>query len=308
MSEYQREIKDRIELLRRERNAIILAHNYTFGPVQDIADFVGDSLELSRKAADVREDVILFCGVRFMAETAKILAPEKTVLLPVADAGCPMAAMAAAEAVCALKKQHPGAVAVCYVNSTAEVKAEVDICCTSANAEKIVAAIPEDREIIFLPDGNLARNVAKATGRKLLLWPGYCPIHMRFTPEMVTRRRREFPEAALIVHPECPPEVVALADAALSTGGMLEFARKSRHKQFILGTESGIIHRLKQENPDKTFISFSEQAVCTDMKKVLLEDVLAALQNMRYRIELNAETIRRAEIPILRMLAGKLEV
>lgn len=308
MSNYQQEIIDRINELRKEKNAIILAHNYTFGPVQDIADFVGDSLELSKVAANVEQDVIVFCGVRFMGETAKILSPDKTVLLPVEDAGCPMADMAAADALRELKKEHPGAVAVCYVNSTAEVKTEVDICCTSSNAEKIVESIPEDKEIIFLPDSNLGQNISNATGRKMILWEGYCPIHMRFTPEMVERRRREFPDAAFIVHPECPPDVVALADAALSTGGMLEFARNTDKKQIILGTESGIIYRLKKENPDKTFIVLSEQAVCTDMKKVLLEDVLASLENMQNQVELDEETIARAKAPILRMIEGKLDI
>ena len=308
MSNYQQEIIDRINELRKEKNAIILAHNYTFGPVQDIADFVGDSLELSKVAANVEQDVIVFCGVRFMGETAKILSPDKTVLLPVEDAGCPMADMAAADALRELKKEHPGAVAVCYVNSTAEVKTEVDICCTSSNAKKIVESIPEDKEIIFLPDSNLGQNISNATGRKMILWEGYCPIHMRFTPEMVERRRREFPDAAFIVHPECPPEVVALADDALSTGGMLEFARNTDKKQIILGTESGIIYRLKKENPDKTFIALSEQAVCTDMKKVLLEDVLASLENMQNQVELDEETIARAKVPILRMIEGKLDI
>lgn len=308
MSNYQQEIIDRINELRKEKNAIILAHNYTFGPVQDIADFVGDSLELSKVAANVEQDVIVFCGVRFMGETAKILSPDKTVLLPVEDAGCPMADMAAADALRELKKEHPGAVAVCYVNSTAEVKTEVDICCTSSNAKKIVESIPEDKEIIFLPDSNLGQNISNATGRKMILWEGYCPIHMRFTPEMVERRRREFPDAAFIVHPECPPEVVALADDALSTGGMLEFARNTDKKQIILGTESGIIHRLKKENPEKTFIALSEQGICTDMKKVLLEDVLASLENMESKVELDEETIVRAKKPILRMIEGKLDI
>lgn len=308
MSNYQQEIIDRINELRKEKNAIIMAHNYTFGPVQDIADFVGDSLELSKKAANVEQDVIVFCGVRFMAETAKILSPDKTVLLPVEDAGCPMADMAAADALRELKEKHPGAVTVCYVNSTAEVKAEVDICCTSSNAKKIVESIPEDKEIIFLPDCNLGQNVSNETGRKMILWEGYCPIHMRITPEMVKRRRREFPEAAFIVHPECPPEVVALSDAALSTGGMLEFARQTDRKQIILGTETGIIHRLKKENPDKTFIALSEQGICTDMKKVLLEDVLASLENMQHQIELDEKTIACAKTPILRMIEGKLDI
>ncbi|MDD5699405.1 MAG: quinolinate synthase NadA [Victivallaceae bacterium] len=308
MADHQSALIDRINQLRRTRNAIILAHNYVFGPVQDIADFVGDSLELSIKANNVREAVIVFCGVRFMAETAKILSPDKTVLLPVDGAGCPMADMVTAAALRNFKKRYPGAVTVCYVNSTAAVKAEVDICCTSANAEQIVRAIPRDRKIIFLPDRNLGANVANATGRKLILWEGHCPIHLRFTPEMIKRRRAEFAHAALIVHPECPPEVVALADVALSTGGMLKFARETEYREIIVGTELGIIYRLQQENPGKTFIPLSEQAICTNMKKTLLEDVLTSLETMRHQIELNSEIIARAAVPIRRMISGKPEL
>lgn len=296
------QLVDKINRLRKECNAVILAHNYVLGEVQEIADFVGDSLELSIKAAGVTAGVIVFCGVKFMAETAKILSPEKMVLHPAPQAGCPMADMATAEQVRALKRRHPDAVVVCYVNSTAEVKAEVDICCTSANAAKIVAAIPADREIIFMPDCNLGANIAAELRRKLILWPGCCPVHQRLTPEMVRRRRREFPNAALFVHPECAPEVVALADAALSTGGMLRYVRESEVKEFIVGTEQGIIYRLARENPDKTFVALSEQAICPDMKLTTLEDVLAALEKKQYQVDLPADILTRARLPISRML------
>ena len=298
--------QDKIKRLCQEKNAIILAHNYQLGEVQDIADYVGDSLELSMKAAALTEKVIVFCGVKFMAETAKILSPDKTVLLPRADAGCPMADMADAAELRHLKAQHPGALAVCYVNSTAEVKTECDICCTSANAAGIIAGLPPDREIIFLPDRNLGANVELQTGRKMILWPGFCPTHMRIIPEMVEKRRREYPDAVLMVHPECPPEVTALADQVLSTGGMMRFARQIESREIIVGTELGLIYRLEAENPGKRFIPLSEQAVCMNMKMTTLDDVLAALEIMQPEIILDEDVRARAELPIRRMLAGKL--
>jgi quinolinate synthase len=302
----QQEIIERINILRKEKNAVILAHNYQLGEVQDIADYVGDSLGLSIQAQEAECDVIVFCGVKFMAETAKILSPEKTVLHPVAAAGCPMADMATAEQLRKLKQQHPDAVSVCYVNSTAEVKTEVDICCTSANAEKIVAAIPEDKEVIFLPDKNLGANVARSLGRKMLLWPGFCPTHMRITKAMIKQRKEEFPDAVVIVHPECEPEVVEMADVSLSTGGMLKFARETDATQIIVGTELGIIHRLSKENPDKMFIPVSEQAICPNMKLIELHDVLRSLENMETEIILDPETIAKAKAPIIKMIeAGR---
>ena len=303
---YQKEIIDKIKKLKKDRNAIILAHNYVLGEVQDIADFCGDSLELSFKAAKVKEDVIVFAGVKFMAETAKILSPEKTVLHPVPNAGCPMADMATAKAVKEFKKNYPDAITVCYVNSTAEVKTEVDICCTSGNAEKVVGNLPKDKQIIFLPDKNLGANIAKKLGRKIILWDGFCPTHMRLTPEMIRRRRKEYPEAVIIVHPECDPEVIALADQALSTGGMLTFVRETEVKQIIVATELGIIHRLQKESPEKVFIPISEQAVCMDMKMITLKDILESLEKMQYKVELDKETIKKARKPIERMLKGSL--
>lgn len=298
----KQEIIARINKLRKEKNAVILVHNYQLGEVQDIGDYVGDSLGLSIEAKNVECDVIVFCGVRFMAETAKILSPEKTVLLPVAEAGCPMADMATAEQLRKYKKEHPGVVAVAYVNSTAELKTEVDICCTSANAEKVVASIPEDKEIIFLPDKNLGANVARALNRKLMLWPGFCPTHMRISREMINQRKKEFPDAVVMVHPECEPEIVEMADVALSTGGMLKFARETDAKQIIVGTELGIIHRLKIENPDKMFIPVSEQAICPNMKLIELHDVLNALENMEHEIILEPQIIEKARASIERMI------
>lgn len=298
----QQEIVERINKLRKEKNAVILVHNYQLGEVQDIGDYVGDSLGLSIEAKNVECDVIVFCGVRFMAETAKILSPDKTVLLPVAEAGCPMADMATADQLRKFKKEHPGVVAVAYVNSTAELKTEVDICCTSANAEKVVASIPEDKEIIFLPDKNLGANVSRALGRELMLWPGFCPTHMRISKEMISQRKAEFPDAVVMVHPECEPEVVQMADVSLSTGGMLKFAAETDAKQIIVGTELGIIHRLKIENPDKIFIPVSEQAICPNMKLIELHDVLNALENMEHEIILEPEIIEKAKASIERMI------
>lgn len=299
------DIVKRINDLRVKHNAVILAHNYVIGEVQDIADFVGDSLELSIKAAATQAPVIVFCGVSFMAETAKLLAPNSTVLLPEVSAGCPMADMASAEAVQALRKEHPDAVFVAYVNTTAAVKAEVDICCTSANAEKIVAAIPEDKEIVFLPDQNLGGNVMKNLNRKMILFPGYCPTHHRIDPAQLEAVRKQYPDAPIVVHPECPVEVTALADAALSTGGMLKYVKESPAKQIVIGTESGIIHRLRKENPDKEFIALAPAPRCMNMKKITLESVLKSLEEMQTPVELPQAMIERAKLPIERMLAVK---
>ena len=299
------DIVKRINDLRVKHNAVILAHNYVIGEVQDIADFVGDSLELSIKAAATQAPVIVFCGVSFMAETAKLLAPNSTVLLPEVSAGCPMADMASAEAVQALRKEHPDAVFVAYVNTTAAVKAEVDICCTSANAEKIVAAIPEDKEIVFLPDQNLGGNVMKNLNRKMILFPGYCPTHHRIDPAQLEAVRKQYPDAPIVVHPECPVEVTALADAALSTGGMLKYVKESPAKQIVIGTESGIIHRLRKENPDKEFIALAPAPRCMNMKKITLESVLKSLEEMQAPVELPQAMIERAKLPIERMLAVK---
>jgi len=307
-NDYFQEKIDKIIKLKKEKNAIIIAHNYVLGEVQDIADFVGDSLELSIKARNVKEDIIVFCGVQFMAETAKILSPEKTVLHPVKECGCPMADMADAESLREFRKDYPNAMTVCYVNSTAELKTEVDICCTSANAEDIISLIPADRDIIFLPDKNLGANVAKETGREMILWDGFCPTHMRLRPDYIERKKKEYPEAVVIAHPECRPEVVAMADKSLSTGGMLRFAKETDARQIIVATELGIIHRLQKENPHKQFISISEQAVCMTMKMIELDDVINALENSETEIILDEETIRKAGKPIIRMIEKNLSL
>lgn len=275
------EIVDRIAELKRDRKAIILAHNYQIGEVQDIADFVGDSLELARKAAHVGDsEVIVFCGVHFMAETAAILSPDKTVLLPDAEAGCPMADMASGEGVRALKAEHPGAPVVCYVNSTAEVKAESDCCCTSANAVAVLKSYPQEQEIIFVPDRHLGDYAAELAGRKVILWPGYCPTHVRIMPEDIANLKTAHPQAVAMTHPECPRPVRDAADAVLSTGGMIRFARESAAQEFIVATENGMLHRLRTEFPEKTFYSVSQRAVCPNMKKITLAKVMWALEDM----------------------------
>ncbi len=293
---------ERIQELRKKHNALILAHNYVEGEVQDIADFVGDSLELSIRAKAAGAPVIVFCGVSFMAETAKVLSPDSLVIHPAPDAGCPMADMASAEAVAAWRVANPDAVIVAYVNTTAAVKAHVDICCTSGNAERVIKSIPEGKRILFLPDQNLGANVAAMTGRKLELWPGYCPTHHRVLPEQVKAMRLQYPDAELLVHPECSPAVVALADYALSTGGILRHVRESSAKRFLIGTEHGIIHRLKKENPEKEFIELLPRIHCPNMKKLTLENVLDSLETLTPAVELPAELIEKARIPIERML------
>ena len=295
-------LEEQIAELKQKRNAVILAHNYVEAEVQDIADFVGDSLELSIKAKQSNAPVIVFCGVSFMAETAKILSPTSTVLHPVPSAGCPMADMAPAEAVHQYRLAHPDTVIVAYVNSTAAVKAEVDICCTSANAAKIVMQIPEDKKILFLPDQNLGANVSRQTGRQMELWPGFCPTHNRIMPEQIKQIRADYPDAMLLVHPECLPAVVELADEALSTGGMLRYVRESSVRQFIIGTECGILHRMKQENPGKTFIPLKPLPTCPNMKKITLESIVDALDKMQGAIELDPSLMDRARLPIERML------
>ncbi|MBQ9501321.1 MAG: quinolinate synthase NadA [Lentisphaeria bacterium] len=296
-------ITEKIRVLKERRGAVILAHNYVCPEVQDIADFVGDSLELSIKARDAKAEVIVFCGVSFMAETAKLLSPDSTVLHPVREAGCAMADMAKAEDIASWRKAHPGAVIVAYVNTTAAAKAQVDICCTSANAEKVIRSIPEGKEIMFLPDRNLGRNVMNSTGRKMALWPGFCPVHDRIEKAALEAARKAHPGALLMVHPECAPEVAAAADTALSTGGMLRFVAQSEAKEFIVGTESGIIHRLKKENPGKVFYPLLPLPTCADMKKLRPEDILASLESGCGEVVLPQEIMERARLPVDRMLA-----
>ncbi len=273
---------DKIQELKKKRNAIILAHNYQIPEVQDLADFTGDSLDLSRKAAANDADVVIFCGVHFMAETAAILSPDKIVILPDPTAGCPMADMADAENVRRMKAKYPGAKVVCYVNSTAEVKAESDLCCTSANAVDVVSSV--DKEIIFVPDKYLAAFAASRTGRKIHFWPGYCPTHLRILPYDIEEGRRRYPGCVVMVHPESRPEVAELADQVLSTGGMVRFARESHATTFVVGTETGLLHRLRKENPGKTFVPATETALCPNMKKNTPEKILRALETLEPRV------------------------
>lgn len=292
----------RILELKPARNAVILAHNYQLGEVQDIADFVGDSLELSQNAAKTKADVIVFCGVHFMAETAAILCPNMTVLLPDRHAGCPMANMVTPEQLRQRKRELPNAKVVCYINSTAKVKAEADVCCTSSNAVKVVQSLG-DAEILFVPDQYLGNYIATKTGKKMHLWPGYCPTHVRIQPHDIIRLKKEYPQAKVVVHPECRPEVIALADEALSTGGIIRYARREDVSELIVGTELGIIYRLRKENPGKRFIPVSEQAVCPNMKLITLEKVLWALEEMSPQVKVSEETRLRAKAAVDKMLA-----
>ena len=294
---------EEIEKLKRARNAVVLAHNYTRGEVQDVADYTGDSLELARLATQVDADVIVFCGVYFMAETAAILNPAKTVLIPDPTAGCPMADMITGGQLRELKSRHPGAVAVCYVNSTAEVKAECDICVTSGNAERVMATIPRDREIIFVPDRHLGSHVSSLEGREYVLWPGYCPTHARLTAATVEAARAAHPGAPLMVHPECPREIRDMADERLSTGGMCRYARESKADTILVGTEVGILHRLRRENPGKTFIPVSDSLVCPNMKKTTLENLAESLREMKTRVIVQEDVAVRARRAIEAMLA-----
>jgi quinolinate synthase len=269
--------------------------------VQDIADFVGDSLELSRRATQVEADVIVFCGVMFMAETAKLLNPQRTVLIPDPLAGCPMCEMAPVEAVRKRKAELPGVTVVAYVNTTAAVKAEADICCTSANAVKVVNSLP-DRRMLFLPDKYLGQWVQRHTDKEIILWNGYCPTHQRITARDVQRLKQEHPKAVVIVHPECTADVIDLADEVLSTGQMLRWARGSEAAEVIVGTEIGLIHRLKIENPGKTFYPISELTTCPNMKRITLEKVAWALEDMQYEVTVPAEVAGKARRAIERML------
>jgi quinolinate synthase len=292
----------KIEKLKQSRNAIILAHNYQPAEIQDIADFCGDSLGLSIKASQTDAQTIVFCGVLFMAETAAILSPEKTVLLPDKLAGCPMADMITQEQLIDLKKKHPGAIVVCYVNSSAGVKAESDYCCTSSNAVAVVDSLPQDAEIIFVPDRHLGHHVKEQTGREMILWPGYCTTHVTITPEEIQRTKTQYPDAIVMAHPECPEPVKELADRLLSTGQMLEFAAKSEAETFIVATENGIIHALKKENTNALFVPASKRAICPNMKRITLEKVLWSLEDMKYRITVDEDTSARARKALERMV------
>jgi quinolinate synthase len=298
----ENEIITEILRLADERDALILAHNYQRDEIQELAHITGDSLALSIEAARTDKSVIVFCGVHFMAESAAILAPEKIVLLPRLDAGCPMADMITAEGLRAFKRQHPGVPVVTYVNSSAAVKAESDICCTSANAVKVVASLAEP-EVILAPDRNLGRYIAAQVDKVCHFWDGYCPTHERFTVEDARQAMADYPEALFMAHPECPPEVLALADHVCSTSGMYTFAQENPARQFIVGTEAGILYRLRKENPDKEFILPTTRLVCPNMKLTSVEDILRALQTMSPQVTVPEEVRIPAKLTLDRMLA-----
>lgn len=295
-------IQEEIRKLASEKNAVILAHNYCRGEVQDVADYTGDSLELARKAAEIDADIIVFCGVYFMAETAAILNPNKTVLIPDPTAGCPMADMITGEELRKLKAAHPGAKAVCYVNSTAEVKAECDMCVTSGNAEKVMKTFAADQEILFVPDQHLGGHIAGKLNRSYVLWPGYCPTHQMITVKAISEARLSHPGAPVLVHPECAKDVREAADFALSTGGMCKFARETSEKTILVGTEVGILHRLRKENPDKTFVPVVERMICPNMKKTTLENLAACLKEGKTVVKVPEPTASRAKAAVEAML------
>ncbi|MFW6035044.1 MAG: quinolinate synthase NadA [Halothermotrichaceae bacterium] len=297
----QTQIIDRIKTLKKKRNAVILAHNYQVPEVQDIADYVGDSFGLSQKAAETSADVIVFCGVKFMAESAKILSPDKIVLLPEKLAGCPMANMADVQGLRKMKEKYPDAEVVTYANSTAAVKAESDVCCTSSNAVDIVNAL-DNEQILFVPDKNLGKYVAERTDKEVIIWEGYCATHHRVKPEEVKKVKEKHPDAPILIHPECMPEVSKQADYVGSTAGILRYAKESDTETIIVGTEQGIIHRLKNENPDKKFYLLSSQLICPNMKKTNLDKVVDSLENMQTQIEINDKIRVKAHQALQRML------
>ena len=302
------ELKEEVRELARAREAIILAHNYQVPEIQDVADFVGDSLGLAREGAATDAPVIAFCGVHFMAETAAILSPQKTVLIPDLDAGCSLAASITAEQLRAWKAEHPGAVVVSYVNTSAEVKAESDYCCTSGNAAAVIEAIPAEREILFLPDLYLGLWVERVTGRRLTLWMGECHVHAGIRPADIERWQAEAPDAELLVHPECgcASQCMAFGNERthiLSTEGMIRFARSSPKRRFLVATETGILHRLAKEAPDKTFEAVSERAICKYMKMITLEKLRDSLRDERYRVTVAPDVAARARRALERMVS-----
>ncbi len=308
-------LKDEIMKLKKEKDVVILAHNYQIPDVQDVADFTGDSLGLSRQAATVSQKTILFCGVNFMAETAAIISPKKTVLLPDLEAGCSLSDSITVDELRNWKKQHPGAIAVGYVNTTAEIKAELDYCCTSSNAVSVVKAIPNDKDVLFLPDMFLGSYVAKITGRKNMhIWAGECHVHAGITPEDVTKKLNSMKDTEFVIHPECScttPLMYDVADGSfddqkvsiLSTEGMLNHVKKSDTRNFVVATETGILYRMKKDNPDKTFIPASEKAECQYMKMITLEKVYDALVHEKNVVTVPKNIADKARLAINRMLA-----
>lgn len=297
------EMIEEIKRMKREKNAVIVAHNYQVDEVQDLADVVGDSFKLSQYCASTDADVVVFCGVHFMAESAKILSPEKTVLLPEIDAGCPMADMVTAEALIEEKKKYPNAVVVCYINTSAAVKAECDICCTSSNAVKVIRSIPND-EILFVPDQNLGSYIAKQVPeKKIHLWKGFCVTHHRVRKEDVEKAKSVHPDALVLAHPECRHEVLELADFVGSTAQIIEYAKKSSHDKFLIATEMGILHQLRKDSPHKTFYLLTQGLVCPNMKKTKVESVYNALKYNRYEINIDKDVMERARKSLEAMLS-----
>ena len=306
ITDESKDLKDKIKTLLHERKAILLAHNYQRPEVQDIADLCGDSLELSIKASRTDAEVIVFCGVHFMAETASILCPDKKVLLPVFDAGCPMADMITAEKLKKKKEEistGKDVVVVSYVNTTAEVKAETDICCTSANVIQVANSVDPSRQIFMTPDKNLAQYAIKHTDSNIVYWEGFCPIHNNLTVEQVKKAKSAHPEALFLAHPECPPGILDLADEVKSTSGMIAYAGSSDSREFIIGTEIGILHPLSKANPDKLFLPADPGMICSDMKKIGLREILTALQTMQPEVKVPKEIREKAKGAVDRMLA-----
>jgi quinolinate synthase len=299
LSVLQKEIRQ----LLKEKNAVLLAHYYQRAEIQEIADILGDSLALSMEAARTDAEVLVFAGVHFMAESASILSPDKTVLLPKPDAGCPLADMITPEKLLTARKNHPHAAVVTYINSSAAIKAMSDICCTSANAVKIVNSLRDAKEILMVPDGNLACYVAGLTDKKIIPWEGYCPVHHHLTAEDVLKRKEKYPRATFAAHPECRPEVLALADYVGSTTGIIRYAGQEGFKEMLVGTEQGVFYQLKKQNPGKTFIPISDQMICEDMKKITLKDILAAITGMKTVVKVPEEVRISAKKALDRMLA-----
>jgi len=302
-AEKTKKLMDEVVRLKKEKNAIILAHLYQRPEVQEVADYVGDSLGLARTAANTDAEIIVFAGVHFMAESAKILSPDKIVLLPEIEAGCPLADTITAESLRAKKAEHPGAVVVTYVNSSAAVKAESDIICTSANAVKVVESIPGDKKIIFTPDKNLGSFVAKKTGRDLILWEGHCNTHQRLTPDDIREAKAKYPNAKVLVHPECRPEVTELADGVFSTTGIINYVVNDPREEFIIGTEAGIMHQLLKKAPEKKCYLASPKLVCPNMKLTTIEKVKLALETLEPQIEVDPEIAKKALEALEKMLA-----
>mgnify|MGYP000865321474 FL=1 len=303
MNEKTTDMINEIKRMKREKNAVIVAHNYQMDEVQELADVVGDSFKLSQYCASTNADIVVFCGVHFMAESAKILSPEKTVLLPEIDAGCPMADMVTAEALIEEKKKHPDAAVVCYINTSAAVKAECDICCTSSNALRVVRSIP-DKEILFVPDKKLGSFIAKQVPEKTFhLWNGFCITHHRVDRDDVEKAKSIHPDALVLAHPECRQEVLEMADFVGSTAQIIEYAKRNNHDKYLIATEMGILHQLKKDNPDKTFYLLTQGLVCPNMKKTSVESVYNALKYNRYEITLEKEVIERARRSLEAMLA-----